>query len=308
MQEIRQNFIPVSVADKLIAAHDGNVALLYIWMCRCGSFNAERAARELCLTLSEVNSAYEKLCRLELFEEKTAVKEPLPLPAEELPQYTSEDIIRRSETDSGFRAVLNEAQRKLGRVLSTSDIKTLFGIYDFLALPPDVIFMLLTYCIDSFKAKYGSGRLPSMRSIEKEAYSWANKEILTLELAEEYIKNAAERRSKLGEVKSALGITGRQLTATEAKYVNSWLDMGFDCGTLAVAYDRTVTNTGALKWGYMNKIVTSWHEKGLHSIEDVEQNDTRPSAVKPANRHSDKVTNDELERLRSIYKKVKNGK
>lgn len=308
MQEIRQNFIPVSVADKLIAAHDGNVALLYIWMCRCGSFNAERAARELCLTLSEVNSAYEKLCRLELFEEKTAVKEPLPLPAEELPQYTSEDIIRRSETDSGFRAVLNEAQRKLGRVLSTSDIKTLFGIYDFLALPPDVIFMLLTYCIDSFKAKYGSGRLPSMRSIEKEAYSWANKEILTLELAEEYIKNAAERRSKLGEVKSALGITGRQLTATEAKYVNSWLDMGFDCSTLAVAYDRTVTNTGALKWGYMNKIVTSWHEKGLHSIEDVEQNDTRPSAVKPANRHSDKVTNDELERLRSIYKKVKNGK
>ena len=308
MQEIRQNFIPVSVADKLIAAHDGNVALLYIWMCRCGSFNAERAARELCLTLSEVNSAYEKLCRLELFEEKTAVKEPLPLPAEELPQYTSEDIIRRSETDSGFRAVLNEAQRKLGRVLSTSDIKTLFGIYDFLALPPDVIFMLLTYCIDSFKAKYGSGRLPSMRSIEKEAYSWANKEILTLEQAEEYIKNAAERRSKLGEVKSALGITGRQLTATEAKYVNSWLDMGFDCGTLAVAYDRTVTNTGALKWGYMNKIVTSWHEKGLHSIEDVEQNDTRPSAVKPANRHSDKVTNDELERLRSIYKKVKNGK
>ena len=307
MQEIRQNFIPVSVADKLIAAHDGNVALLYIWMCRCGSFNAERAARELCLTLSEVNSAYEKLCRLELFEEKTAVKEPLPLPAEELPQYTSEDIIRRSETDSGFRAVLNEAQRKLGRVLSTSDIKTLFGIYDFLALPPDVIFMLLTYCIDSFKAKYGSGRLPSMRSIEKEAYSWANKEILTLELAEEYIKNAAERRSKLGEVKSALGITGRQLTATEAKYVNSWLDMGFDCGTLAVAYDRTVTNTGALKWGYMNKIVTSWHEKGLHSIEDVEQNDTRPSAVKPANRHSGKVTNDELERLRSIYKKVKNG-
>lgn len=307
MQEIRQNFIPVSVADKLIAAHDGNVALLYIWMCRCGSFNAERAARELCLTLSEVNSAYEKLCRLELFEEKTAVKEPLPLPAEELPQYTSEDIIRRSETDSGFRAVLNEAQRKLGRVLSTSDIKTLFGIYDFLALPPDVIFMLLTYCIDSFKAKYGSGRLPSMRSIEKEAYSWANKEILTLEQAEEYIKKAAERRSKLGEVKSALGITGRQLTATEAKYVNSWLDMGFDCGTLAVAYDRTVTNTGALKWSYMNKIVTSWHEKGLHSIEDVEQNDTRPSAVKPANRHSGKVTNDELERLRSIYKKVKNG-
>lgn len=308
MQENMQNLIPAAAADKLIAAHDGDIALLYIWMCRCGAFNAERAARELCMTLSEVNSAHEKLCRMELFEQKSpAPMKKIPLPAEELPQYTAEDIIKRSDSDPGFKAVLDEAQRKLGRVLSTSDIKTLFGIYDFLALPPDVIFMLLTYCIDTFAAKYGSGRLPSMRSIEKEAYSWANKEILTLEQAEEYIKNAAERRSKLGEVKVSLGIGGRQLTPTETKYINAWLDMGFDCDALSIAYDRTVTNTGSLKWSYMNKIVTSWHEKGLHSVADIEQNDTRPAAVKPANEHKSKVTNDELERLRSIYKKVKNG-
>ena len=179
MQEKGQNSISITAADKLIAAHDGNVALVYIWLCRCGAFNAERAARELCLTLAEVNSAYEKLCRMELFAEKE-VQKSIPLPAEELPQYTTEDIVRRTDADPGFKAVLNEAQQKLGRVLSTSDIKTLFGIYYFLALPPDVIFMLLTYCIDTFAAKYGSGRLPSMRSIEKEAYSWANKEILTL--------------------------------------------------------------------------------------------------------------------------------
>lgn len=172
MQEKGQNSISITAADKLIAAHDGNVALVYIWLCRCGAFNAERAARELCLTLAEVNSAYEKLCRMELFAEKE-VQKSIPLPAEELPQYTTEDIVRRTDADPGFKAVLNEAQQKLGRVLSTSDIKTLFGIYDFLALPPDVIFMLLTYCIDTFAAKYGSGRLPSMRSIEKEAYSWA---------------------------------------------------------------------------------------------------------------------------------------
>ena len=295
MQEKEQNSISITAADKLIAAHDGNVALVYIWLCRCGAFNAERAARELCLTLAEVNSAYEKLCRMELFAEKE-VQKSIPLPAEELPQYTTEDIVRRTDADPGFKAVLNEAQQKLGRVLSTSDIKTLFGIYDFLALPPDVIFMLLTYCIDTFVSKYGSGRLPSMRSIEKEAYSWANKEILTLEQAEEYIKNAAERRTKQGEVKTALGITGRQLTPTETRYINSWLDMGFDCETLLEAYDRTVTNTGSLKWGYMNKIVTSWHEKGLHT-----------ASVKPANEHKSQVSSDELERLRSIYKKVKNG-
>ena len=142
MQEKGQNSISITAADKLIAAHDGNVALVYIWLCRCGAFNAERAARELCLTLAEVNSAYEKLCRMELFAEKE-VQKSIPLPAEELPQYTTEAIVRRTDADPGVKAVLNEAQQKLGRVLSTSDIKTLFGIYDFLALPPDVIFMLL---------------------------------------------------------------------------------------------------------------------------------------------------------------------
>ena len=307
MQKNPQNLIPVQTADKLIAAHDGNVALLYIWLCRCGQFNADRAARELCLTLSEVNGAYEKLCRMELFEEEQPKTEQKLPPAEELPEYTSEDIVRRTKSDLGFKAVLDEAQHKLGRALSTADIKTLFGIYDYLALPPEVICMLLTYCIDSFTARYGSGRLPSMRSIEKEAYSWANKEILTLEQAEEYIKNAAERRSKAGEIKAALGITGRQLTATESKYVASWIDMGFEADALAIAYDRTVTNTGALKWGYMNKIVSSWHEKSLHSPEEIEDKDSRTPAVKAANRHSSSVSNDELERLRSIYKKVKNG-
>jgi len=301
-----QNLIPDCVAEKLIAAHDGNVALLYVWLCKNRAFDSEKAAQELCLTLGELEKAHEKLCRMKLFEAEPP-KKPIPQPDEDLPEYTSEDVVRRARTDGGFKAVLDEAQRKLGRVLSSSDIKTLFGIYDFLALPPDVIFMLLTYCIDTFAAKYGSGRLPSMQNIEKEAYSWANKEILTFEQADEYIKNAEERRSAQGEIKAALGISGRQLTPTETKYIDSWLDMGFGTEALLLAYDRTVTNTGALKWSYMNKIVTSWHEKGLHTLSEIEQKDSRQAVTKPTNSHQSTVSTDELARLREIYTKVKNG-
>ena len=132
-------------------------------------------------------------------------------------------------------------------------------------LPADVIFMLIGYCIDVFTEKYGPGRLPSMRSIEKEAYSWANKEIITIEQADEYIRNAAEKRSRAGELKTSMGLGSRVLTPTERKYMTSWFDMGFDNEAILIAYDRTVTNTGALKWGYMNKIMLSWHDKGIHS-------------------------------------------
>ena len=308
MPKPEQNLIPSGAADRLIAAHDGDVALLYIWLSRTERFDADRAARELCRTAAEINSAYEKLCRMGLSGAKPAEAplHKLP-PAEELPEYTAEDIVKRSEADGGFKAVVSQAQRKLGRALSTSDLKILFGIYDYLALPPDVIFMLLSYCVDLFAEKYGPGRLPSMRNIEKEAYSWVNKEILTLEQADEYIKSAAERRGRVNELKAAMGIRGRALTPTESKYIASWLDMGFDNEAILIAYDRTVTNTGSLKWSYMNKILLSWHEKGIHTEAEILEKDSRPAPAKAANDHRGAVTDDELRRLRSIYEKVKNG-
>lgn len=304
-----KNSIPDSVAQELIAAHDGDVALLYVWLCRHGELDADAAARALCRTESEIKNAYEKLSRMNIFAPPKQDEPPrIPEPAEELPEYTARDIVRRSQEDPGFQAVVAQAQHKLGRVLSTADLKTLFGIYDFLALPADVIFMLIGYCIDVFAEKYGSGKLPSMRSIEKEAYFWANKEILTIEQADEYIRKAGERRSRAGKLKTAMGIGARVLTPTERKYMTSWFDLGFDDDAILIAYDRTVTNTGALKWGYMNKIILSWHEKGIHTAKEVAEKDSRsPAAVKAENKQRSGFSNDELKRLRSIYEKVKNG-
>ena len=304
MENMSHNLIPTVAADRLIAAHDGDVALLYIFICRSGGFDPDKAAKALCRTLSEINAAYEKLCRMDILSAE-APQVTKVLPVEELPDYTAEDIITRSEHDGGFKAVIAEAQRIFGRKLSSSDMKTLFGIYDYLALPPEVIFQLLNYCVSIFKDKYGSGRLPSMRSIEKEAYSWANKEILTIEQAEEYIRAAAERRSKSGQIKEALGIRGRELTVTEAKYISSWLDMGFDEEALAVAYDRTVTNTGSLKWGYMNKIVLSWHEKGLHTVADINEKDSRIPKKSSGIDQNAPARKSDFDRLQAAYEKLK---
>ena len=42
------------------------------------------------------------------------------------------------------------------------------------------------------------------------------------------------------------------------------------------AYDKTILKCKELKWPYMNKILTSWHEKGLHTLREVEDGD-RPA-------------------------------
>lgn len=301
-----RNFPDPAARDKLIAAHDGDTALLWLWLCRSGVYNGDRAAEELCRTLGEMDRAYEKLCRMGLYPITPDRKETPSYPAEELPQYTVSDVLRRSSEDGSFKAVLQEAERVLGRSLSSPDMKILFGIYDYLALPTEVIFVLLNYCTELYRQKYGPGRLPSMRSIEKEAYSWANNEILTLEQAEEFIEESRSRRSRAEEIKAALGIRGRELTPTERKYVFSWLDMGFSVDALSVAYDRTVTNTGSLKWNYMNKIVSSWHQKGIHTMQEIEEKDRRTPTPAKNTEPNAPASQAELARLRSIYEKVKN--
>ena len=234
----RSNSISSAIADKLISAHDGDVALLYIYMARRGGHDLDAAARDLCRTMSEISAAAEKLQRMGL---------------------------------------MPDGAEPLGHTLSSVEMKTLFGIYDYLALPPEVIMMLINYCVARCREQSTPEhtRRPSMRSIEKEAYNWVHQEILTLDQAEEYIRRQRERRDAIGRAKAALGIHGRELTPTETKYISAWLDMGFDEDALAIGYDRTVTNTGALKWSYMNKIMQSWHEKGLHSAAEIESGDPR---------------------------------
>ena len=58
----------------------------------------------------------------------------------------------------------------------------------------------------------------------------------------------------------------------------------------------------------MNKIMLSWQSKGIRTAADVRERDSRsPAPAKAENQHRSSVSGDELDRLRSIYEKVKNG-
>ena len=271
--------VPASEAERIIAAHDGDVALLWLCLRHEPDATLEDAARMLCRTRSEMEAALEKLQRMGLADMPAPPAPEQPVqparpssklpPADETPQYTTRDIAERSREDPRFAALVTEAQRALGHILNTNDLKILFSLYDYLALPPEVIMMLLNYCV----GMYPTGRPPSMRQIEKEGYEWANREILTFEQAEKYIAESQMRREKLYQAARVIGITDRTPGPTEKKYLSEWIEMGFDEEMIALAYDRSLTNTGKRSWKYMNGIFKQWHEKGLHTPEDVRDKD-----------------------------------
>jgi len=269
--------VPLADADALLAACDGTAALLYLYALRSGGdFTVRAAAGALKRTDAEIEKALQKLCSLGVFSAGAACASSAPQPAEELPEYTAEDIALRVNENGEFRAVVEETQRILGRTLTGADLKTLFGVYDYLRLPAEVIFLLINHCVEETRERLGPGKLPSMRAIEKEAYVWYNREILTFERAEDYLVKEKARRGELADMRRLLQIRDRDFSATERKYVESWLDMGFPYESIAIAYDKTVLKTGKLTWKYIDSILQSWNRKGLHTPEEIAGGDGQP--------------------------------
>ena len=294
--------------ERLIAAHDGDVALLYLYIRHSGSDDPEQAARALCRTMHEIGAAREKLERMGLLDVQPVpapaqreAASPLLPPADELPSYTAQEIARMAGENPAFQAICAEAARVKGKQLSSNELGILAGIYDYLALPPEVVFMLLHYCLEQAEARHPGSR-PGFRGIQREAFHWANLELLTLEQAEDYIRRQRDRGSAVGRIQELLGLGGRPLSAPERKNIAAWLDMGFEDAAIQLAYERTVYNTGALKWAYMNKILQRWHEAGLHSKAAIEEKDGRhaPSAP-PA---SDARPPIDLDKLKDLLNKI----
>lgn len=297
--------MPETDAEKLIAAGSGDAALLYIYILRHnGELDLARAAFDLRRTEKDLRAALARLEEMGILDRGAAEKK-LP-PAEELPEVSAEEIARRSRDNPAFKALVEETQNVFGRLLSTAELKTLFSLYDYLALPPEVIMLLIHHCAEEAVRRCGPGKKPSFRTLEKEAYAWVNREIITYEQAEQWLSRLQARRAQVGEVLSAFGIRDREPSSTEKNYINAWLDLGFEPAALAEAYDRTVTNTGGLKWRYMDGILRSWDQKGLHSLEAIRSGDKKPakSAGGPTAPAPDRQA---IEQMKKLREKIRNS-
>jgi hypothetical protein len=295
--------VPAEDIDRLLACADGVSALLYLHILRSGGFSLTGAARILRTSEESVMLAYDNLRRLGL----VRAEKPLA-PAEELPQYTAQDISQRASSDPEFEGVVFEAQQALGKLLSTNDLRILFGIYDHLGLPAEVIVLLINHCVETYQQRNGAGRMPTMRYIEKEAWFWAGNEIISLDAAEEHIRRDKQRAEAAQQVKELLQIRGRELTPSERKYIDSWLSLGYSPEALAIAYDRTVIGTGRLAWKYMDRIIQAWREKGLFTPEDIEKGDARAPHRPARQALPAQDAGREIENMRRLYESMEKGK
>ena len=262
--------------------------------------------------VTAINGALAQLKSQGLAPEETPLPDP-PVQEEPPPEYALEDISAALEDlSSAFPALCDEVERRLGKKLSANDLKILYTLYDHLALPAEVILMLVGWCTAEVERKYGPGRRPFLSQIRREGFAWARRGIDTLERAEEHVARLTRLRSREGEVLRLLDIPPRPLVERERTYIQAWDDMGFDDGAIRMAYEKTVLKKQSMDWGYMNGILRRWHEKGLHTAAAVQAGDRDPRPTlaggqrgRPASAAEEQRAREDMERTRRLMEQMR---
>ena len=284
LREDQPNIVlPAQQADRLIGRGDGDAALLYLCLLRADrGVTAQELQRRLKWSQLRLHAAETALQELGLIDRPPEQKPPEP--AQERPVYTADDLTDLLTGDAGFRMLVPQTEEKLGKRLKTADLQILAGLYDDLGLPADVIYLLVCHCVARSEERYGPGRRPTLRQIEKEGYHWAQRGLLDQESASRYLRDWNVRRSAMSRYMQVLGLGDRRPVESEERYITDWMDKGFPPETVALAYDKTVFYKKELNWRYLNGILRRWHENGWHTEEEVRQSDSR----KPSRREEKK--------------------
>lgn len=190
-----------------------------------------------------INNQYEKI-----------KEEPKPLIVlGRRPAYSAKEIAHCIDNDENVRLLFKTAEKCLNKTLSSNDLNTIFGFYDWLRMPLEVIEILLEYCV--------SNNHKSMRYIEKVAIDWAEKGIITPELANEHIKTY---NSTYRKIMAAFGQSGRNPVPLETEYMEKWLKKYKASPELIIyACEKTVLNIGKPNFSYADKILKSLTEQGI---------------------------------------------
>lgn len=270
---------------RILDRGDGDAALLYMALLRHGGQTLPRAlAGELRWEKQRIEQAEAVLIELKLLAPSKA--EVPPEPAPERPQYQSQEIAQRLSQEGEFPSLVEAVEQVLGKKLTTPDVGILLGLHDYLGFPADVVYLLVSHCTQRVTQRYGQGRRPGMKQIEKEGYLWAKLGIDNQEEANGYLLRYAQRQELVPQLMKALNLGERTPSPSEEKYLQDFMELGFGVDMVSVAYDRTMLRCHELKWAYLNGILKRWHQDGIHTMEQLAKETPKekpqPNATPPS--------------------------
>ncbi len=203
-----------------------------------------------------------------------AVKEPFSFmdtvgePSAVKKSYTTGEVSANLHRNKDLSDMITMAQKMLGRTLNSNDTQTLYWFYDGLGLKPEIILMIIEYCLGEGKS--------NMPFIEKVAIEWHGRGINTVEDAVKYTSYKSDSNAYSSSLKKIMGITDRKLVPKEEEFLRAWReDLNMKEDMVALAYEYCILQINKLSFAYMDKILRRWHSQGIFTIAEAEEDDRR---------------------------------
>lgn len=248
--------------DRLLSCGDADGALLYLYLIRRGAgFREEDAMRDLHFSPERLERAVFTLTNLQIASAPRDLR-PAKSTGSPAPRYTVSELRARRTDDRRFEAVCQTAESVLGRMLTESQLRTLYTAYDHLGLPADVLIDLLTYLKQEKQTV-------TRRDIEEQTYLWADMGIYTAQASAAFLSRLEKEKPIIADMLRALDMAGRSPSPSEYRYLSEFIRQGFSADAVALAKDRLYQRISRFSWKYLKGILDSWHDKGVHTVEEI---------------------------------------
>lgn len=269
--------IPAKAVDNYIKLASASQLKTLLWIYRhsADAIDAEKISSAIGYSVPDVNDALVALCQWDVIKNDDNSISPLPDPEqktsakavfEPLPSVkpSNEQVAKRCREDPVIFNMFQDIEKLLGQTLGYDSRCILIMMHDHYGLPAEVIYMLIDYCNSIGKNGFSY--------ISKVGKDWGEKEIDTIEKADEQIKilNSCNRLWK--KFAKMAGIQNPQPTSSQSAYLRTWAqEMKFNVEMIYLAYEEMLNYSSRISFAYMNKILSNWHTKGLKTPEAVEK-------------------------------------
>ncbi len=272
--------VPSEVVDDYIRLAGSVQIKVLLWLMRHSSDdkNIEEMSKDLGVSVPDCNDALTFwketgiliCCESETVvaktevvkEEKKPVEDKKFLPEIEVVKPTVEQIVARGDESEEVRFLFNEAQLRLGKTIGHDGQAVLLMMHDAYGLPVEVIVTIIEYCVSVGK--------PSTSYIARIGKDWGEREIDTLEKADEAISELKASDEMWGEFRLRTGVSTPRPTSAQKKYLNRWKnEYGYSMDMIFLAYEETANSIHKLSFQYMDTILKNWFAEGLRSPQDV---------------------------------------
>lgn len=168
-----------------------------------------------------------------------------------------------------------------------TDIGILFKNYSF---SEDVMIALFQYCKER--------RALNKRYVYAVAETWHNGGVKTFEQLEAFL----EKYEKFTKIKNKIAKDmriRREFSKYEESYIRKWIEeYDYDFDIIEEALKRSTSTTNpSIK--YIDAIISSWHSKGIKTVEEIEASDAKKAEEKNTETDSKKTSNNTTAKKKS---------